>query len=123
METHQIKMQPLLRALVRKLEDDVFEGTVVELQIVVSGKTQDEVCEEIEHAILASYHAAIHINQSPFLDLLREQRDAVGIAWSHETKSSVRKMMLPDDVIRALSIAVKSPKINATVEFCYNNAA
>ena len=43
--TPSVKLEPMLRVKIEKT-DDLYEGYLLELNLVVSGLSVDEVCEE-----------------------------------------------------------------------------
>lgn len=60
-----------LRAFVAK-SDSGIEAQLMELDIVVRGDSANHLLAELQHAIIASYHIARTVDETPFLKLLRD---------------------------------------------------
>lgn len=102
----------LLRALVRTGgEGGVWEAQLLELDIAVAAPTQDALFDEIAYALTAEYTLAVERGQTPFINIVKCTPQAFHDGFAMAGTPKLRQIALSDEVIRALSIALREPKL------------
>jgi hypothetical protein len=103
--TPSVKLEPMLRVKIEKT-DDLYEGYLLELNLVVSGLSVDEVCEEVEHAITVAYHAAVNEGQAPFVSMISSPNTIDETTWRYSEHES-REMNVSNEVMQGLATAFR----------------
>lgn len=119
-----IEMPPLLRAIVSRSEDDLWEAKLLELNIAVSAEDQDDLCKEIEHALRVAYHAALKYGCTPLVGFVRDQIDEQDLAHFDSVDTpSLHHLSLDAEIMAALNMALRHEIPVARIEVAYAQAA
>lgn len=93
--------------------DGFLDAQMIELDIAVRAKSDKELLEEIEYAILMEYRMAKKYGRVPFVNLVgavperyRKQAERA----SPESFEKLGDLMLDSDVMEALAIVLHAPK-------------
>jgi hypothetical protein len=82
--------------------------TLLDLEVVVEGDTEQEMLLQLEHALVAEYVLAKKFGQVPFAKLAKLCCDAREEKWSSESKT-LKSLNLPAEVRSALAHAMGKP--------------
>lgn len=105
-----------LRAFVAK-SDSGIEAQLMELDIVVRGDSANHLLAELQHALIASYHIAKTLDETPFVKLLRDVSLPDERKWNDGLPKQVGVFDLPEEIAESLAAAlhIRKPMRKVTV--------
>ena len=105
-----------IRAIFHKSDDGTFQAQLLEIDIAGTAPSEKEMIREIEYAIELEYQIARDRNHTPFASLFNPPDD-LDAKWQKATVRKQHALNLPDKVIDALAIALRSLDRPTSIEY------